>query len=55
MPIAIIPRSGSPTPVVKKPAADWIKFLPDICPRYAGNIKLPAPKKSPKSIEAIKI
>src|SRR5690625_6830672 len=44
-PIAIIPKSGNPTPVIANPNAAINSLVPEYCPNSAGNIKFPAPKK----------
>ena len=51
MPIAAIPKSGNPTPVIQKPMMAGILLAPDNCPIYTGKIKLPAPKNIPNNID----
>ena len=51
MPIAAIPKSGNPTPVIQKPMIAGILLAPDNCPIYTGKIKLPAPKNIPNNID----
>ena len=48
--IAIIPKSGIPTPVTQKPIAADQKWSPAAWPNAGGKIRLPAPKKDEKSI-----
>src|SRR5699024_7037508 len=49
-PIAIIPKSGNPTPVIANPNAAINSLVPEYCPNSAGNIKFPAPKKSANNV-----
>jgi hypothetical protein len=48
--MAIIPKSGKPTPVNKKPRIAIHTFVPANWPSKGGNIILPAPKKIANSI-----
>ena len=50
IPIARIPRNGSPTPVIKNPIIAGVRFVPAYCPSSAGKIKFPAPKNNANSI-----
>ena len=43
--MAVMPRSGRPTPVVRKPSIASGVLVPAACPRAGGKIRLPAPKK----------
>ena len=52
-PMAIMPKSGMPTPVVQNPAAAGKKLTPADWPSAGGKIKLPAPKNEAKSIRPI--
>src|SRR5699024_3366465 len=52
IPSAATPRSGSPTPVIRKPAAACHILLPASCPMDTGKIRFPAPKNIPKSMLA---
>ena len=47
---AITPRTGSPTALIKNPAAAGIMDVPACTARKGGNIRLPAPKNMEKSV-----
>lgn len=51
-PRAATARSGSPTPVIRNPAAAFHMSAPASCPMDAGNMRFPAPKNMPKSMLA---
>lgn len=46
--MAIIPKSGRPTPVSKKPPIAFQTLCPAACPSSGGYIIFPAPKKCEK-------
>ena len=52
MPSAATPSSGRPTPVMRRPRIASQTFEPAIWPRCTGKMRLPAPKKRPKSMLA---
>ena len=49
-PSAATPSMGSPTPATRNPSSAHQAFLPASWPMWMGNIRLPAPKKSPNSM-----
>ena len=51
--MARTPKSGRPTPVIKKPIVAGIVFTPAFCPMKTGNIKFPAPKNNANSMSPI--
>ena len=53
--MARTPKSGRPTPVIKKPIVAGIVFTPAFCPMKTGNIKFPAPKNNANSMSPIAI
>ena len=53
MPMAMMPSSGMPTAVTSMPISAGTTCVPAFAPMMMGKIRLPAPKKSPKSIDAI--
>ena len=55
IPIATIPKNGRPMAVSIKPILARKILLPASCPRCTGNIKFPAPKNIPNSIDPTKI
>ena len=54
-PIDMIPKTGIPTPVTKKPKREKIQSFPDKCPKVGGNIKFPAPKNIANKAKPITI
>ena len=45
------PKNGKPIPVTKKPRFAQKISAPASCPIWTGNIRLPAPKNRPNSME----
>ena len=52
LPIAATAKIGMVTAVMQKPKIAGQALLPAICPRWTGNIRLPAPKNMPNSVLA---
>ena len=50
--MAMMPRSGSPTPVMQNPRTAGYRADPACCPIAAGKMRFPAPNTKPNSIDA---
>src|SRR5699024_2529028 len=51
-PIAIIPKSCNPTPVIANPNAAINSLVPEYCPNSAGNNQVPAQINSAYNIKS---